>query len=49
MKKNRYCPRCGKEFTDEPAISCGDNETEICPKCGIEEAKAVEAYLKTTR
>ena len=38
------CPKCGKEFTDHPAISREDNETEICPECGVEEA--VERYLQ---
>lgn len=32
------CPRCGKCYTDLPAISRTDNETEICPDCGTEEA-----------
>ena len=38
------CPKCGAEFTDHPAISREDNETEICPSCGVREA--VEAYAK---
>ena len=41
------CPKCDKEFTEYPALSRGDNETEICPECGI--AEAVEAYQKATR
>lgn len=32
------CPKCGKEFTEYPAISMDDNVTEICPKCGTREA-----------
>ena len=36
------CPKCGKEFTEHPALSREDNETEICPECGVEEA--VKAY-----
>ena len=32
------CPKCKREFTEYPALSRVDNETEICPKCGIEEA-----------
>lgn len=36
------CPKCGKEFTEHPAISRVDNETEICSKCGVDEA--VDAY-----
>ncbi len=38
------CPKCGKEFTEYPALSREDNETEICPECGI--AEAVEAYVE---
>ena len=41
------CPKCGKEFTEYPALSRVDNETEICPECGIREA--VEAYQKATQ
>lgn len=37
------CPKCGKEFIGYPAISREDNETEICPECGVKEA--MEAYL----
>lgn len=32
------CPRCNKEYFDYPALSRKDNQTEICPKCGIAEA-----------
>lgn len=32
------CPKCKKEFTEYPAISREDNETEICPECGLREA-----------
>lgn len=35
----KTCPRCHKEYTDYPAISRIDNETPICPNCGIEEAR----------
>lgn len=41
------CPKCKKEFTEHPALSREDNETEICPECGVREA--VEAYQKATR
>ena len=41
------CPKCKKEFTGYPAISRKDNETEICPECGVREA--IEAYQKATR
>lgn len=35
MKK---CPKCGREYSEHPAISRLDNETEICPDCGTMEA-----------
>lgn len=35
---SRICPRCNKEYTDYPSLSRRDNETEICPICGITEA-----------
>lgn len=38
------CPKCGKEFTEYPALSREDNATEICPECGVREALAV--YLE---
>lgn len=41
------CPKCKKEFTEHPALSREDNETEICPECGVREA--IEAYQKATR
>lgn len=34
----RNCPRCGKDYSEHPAISRIDNETEICPACGTLEA-----------
>lgn len=37
----RCCPKCGKNFTDYPAISRDDNKTEICPECGVYEAIVV--------
>lgn len=37
-KKERICPKCGKTFTEPPAISRKDNETLICPDCGTREA-----------
>ncbi len=36
------CPKCGKEFTEYPALSRVDNETEICPECGV--AEAIKAF-----
>lgn len=38
------CPKCHKDFVDIPALSREDNETEICPECGVREA--VEAFAK---
>ncbi|MBQ8992204.1 hypothetical protein IJ090_02100 [Candidatus Saccharibacteria bacterium] len=38
------CSKCGKEFTEYPALSRADNETEICPECGV--CEAIEAYEK---
>ncbi len=32
------CPKCSKEFTEYPALSRVDNETEICSECGVKEA-----------
>lgn len=34
----RICPICGKSYTDHPALSRRDNETQICPDCGTREA-----------
>ena len=36
------CPKCKKEFTEYSALSRKDNETEICPECGVK--KAPEAF-----
>ena len=42
MKPNerepRACPLCGKTYTDHPALSRIDNETLICPDCGVRQA-----------
>ena len=32
------CPKCGREYNCPPAISRENNETEICPVCGMLEA-----------
>ena len=37
-KSYKMCPRCGRPYSDYPAISRYDNKTEICPDCGVEEA-----------
>lgn len=34
------CPKCGRSYTDPPALSREDSETEICPECGMREALA---------
>ena len=33
-----YCPKCGKPYTGHPAVSRVDNQTLICPDCGILES-----------
>lgn len=38
MTRAAVCPRCGKEYSDRPAISRVDNKTPICPDCGTREA-----------
>ena len=42
MKENiteqRTCPRCGRTYTEHPALSRSDNSTLICPDCGTREA-----------
>lgn len=34
----RFCPKCGQGYTLPPALSREDNETLICPDCGIRES-----------
>ena len=34
----KFCPRCGRTYTEFPAWSRYDNKTMICPDCGVEEA-----------
>lgn len=34
----RTCPKCRYVYTEVPALSRTDNETLICPDCGIREA-----------
>lgn len=36
--KIRVCPVCKNTYIAYPAISRKDNETEICPICGLTEA-----------
>ena len=35
----KICPKCKKTYSDFPAVSRIDNETEICPECGRKEAE----------
>ena len=37
-RTERICPKCGRTFTEHPALSRADNETLICPDCGVREA-----------
>lgn len=32
------CPKCGKAYSEHPALSRIDNTTLICPDCGTREA-----------
>lgn len=32
------CPKCRKPYTGCPALSRVDNQTDICPDCGMREA-----------
>ena len=34
----RTCPVCGNRYSEYPALSRRDNETYICPECGVNEA-----------
>lgn len=34
----KKCPKCGKTYTEYPALSRRDNKTYICPQCGTGEA-----------
>ncbi len=63
MKENnrcyveRVCPHCGRSFVEPPALSRVDNQTMVCPDCGVREALAaigcqpdeVERILETIR
>lgn len=39
-KEQRVCPKCGKTYTEVPALSREDGKTLICPDCGTREALA---------
>ena len=34
----RTCPICGRKYTEWPALSRVDNQTQICPDCGTRQA-----------
>lgn len=36
--EERTCPRCGRKYTERPALSRLDNNTLICHDCGTREA-----------
>lgn len=38
VNEERICPKCGKGYRAHPALSRKDNNTLICPDCGIREA-----------
>ena len=42
--ERKTCPKCGQAIEGFPAISRLDNETEICPECGLQEA--LDAFCK---
>ena len=43
----KICPKCGRAYHEEPAISRIDNATKICPGCGTIEA--LECYIEALR
>ena len=38
ITRKTICPRCGKVYTDRPAIPRADDKTPICPDCGTRES-----------
>ena len=38
IREIRVCPLCGNSYAEPPALSRTDNETLICPDCGIRQA-----------
>ena len=38
IREIRVCPLCGNTYAEPPALSRADNETLICPDCGIRQA-----------
>ena len=47
--KRKLCPRCGEKYTGYPSLSRVDNETDICPECGLIEAMSPIHSLKTQK
>ena len=39
----KICPICGNEYLEPSSISRKDNKTEICSRCGMQEA--ITTYL----
>ena len=37
-KRGAVCPLCGKVYHGVPALSRADNQTLVCPDCGIKES-----------
>ena len=45
----KICGRCGKEYTEPPAVSRADNKTLICPMCRTTEALEVSGVDENTK
>lgn len=43
----RICEKCGKQYSEYPALSRKDNVTEICTACGMKEALEELEQLKS--
>ena len=43
----RICPLCGRAYDEPPALSRVDNQTDICPRCGMMEALAAMPRRET--
>lgn len=49
IMEQKRCPICGKEYTDPPALSRGDNESPICPECGTRQALDAVGITKSVQ
>ena len=48
MKEQPHiCPLCGRAYNEPPALSRADNQTDICPRCGMMEALAAMPRRET--